>query len=214
MYRVFQKRPAIAVAAVTALLMVLPATASAGKGNLGPQRTVAGVDSLGEVRLPLDTEFDGTLVGGLSSVTYDKWRGVYYALSDDQADFAPVRYYTLDVDFSDGSLDEGRSDWWRDGAVREWARPVRDKHRRPRRSGSPLLRSAVDVVGGHRERRTNRPLHPPRRSDSSRRSTIPAASTSSWAFLPPPYSTSRLSAASAMPAIRSSDPFVTAAWAW
>ncbi len=95
------------ILAAMALVLAVPATASAGHGSDGPERTVVGVESLGEIRLPLDTEFDGTLVGGLSSITYDRWRDAYYALSDDQADFGPVRYYKVAIDLSDGSLDAG-----------------------------------------------------------------------------------------------------------
>ena len=52
------------------------------------------------------------MVGGLSSLTYDAARGVYYALSDDQgAGFtptsSPARFYTLSIDVSDGVLDPG-----------------------------------------------------------------------------------------------------------
>ena len=92
---------------VVAVLLLVPATAAAGNGNDGPVRSVVSVESVGEVRLALDTEFDGTLVGGLSSITYDRWRDTYYALSDDQADFGPVRYYEIDIDLSDGYLDYG-----------------------------------------------------------------------------------------------------------
>jgi len=51
--------------------------------------------------------FHGTQVGGLSSITYDAGRDVYYALSDDQGTINYVRYYTIDVDYSDGTLDAG-----------------------------------------------------------------------------------------------------------
>ncbi len=34
-------------------------------------------------------------------------RDVYYAISDDQGTIDPVRYYTLDIDVSDGQLDPG-----------------------------------------------------------------------------------------------------------
>ncbi len=96
------------IIAALALLLAVPATASAGgHSSIGPERTVVGVESLGEIRLPLDTEYAGTPVGGLSSITYDRWRDTYYALSDDQADFGPVRYYQLDIDIADGSLDAG-----------------------------------------------------------------------------------------------------------
>ena len=46
-------------------------------------------------------------VGGLSSITYDRSRGVYYALSDDQSQFNPARFYTLRVNVADGHLDTG-----------------------------------------------------------------------------------------------------------
>lgn len=39
--------------------------------------------------------FDGVDVGGLSGITYDAARRVYYAISDDRGDKAPARFYTL-----------------------------------------------------------------------------------------------------------------------
>ncbi|WP_353809608.1 esterase-like activity of phytase family protein [Agromyces sp. SYSU T00194] len=71
--------------------------------------TVVGVEILGEWILPSRTSFGGTEIGGLSSITYDDGRGVYYALSDDQGDREtgdPVRYYTLTIEPSDGSFNE------------------------------------------------------------------------------------------------------------
>jgi 3-phytase/alkaline phosphatase D len=65
---------------------------------------------LGEAIIPTGTFADGTEIGGLSSITYDARRGVYYALSDDQGNRAtgdPVRYYTVVIDLADGSLDNG-----------------------------------------------------------------------------------------------------------
>ena len=40
--------------------------------------------------------FEETLVGGLSALTYDAPRNVFYALSDDRGRFAPPRFYTLE----------------------------------------------------------------------------------------------------------------------
>jgi hypothetical protein len=71
------------------------------------QVTVASYDLLGTVNIPTGTQFDGTEIGGLSSITYDPNRGVYYAISDDQGTIDPVRYYTLAIDLSDGQLDPG-----------------------------------------------------------------------------------------------------------
>ncbi|MCU0565684.1 MAG: esterase-like activity of phytase family protein, partial [Oculatellaceae cyanobacterium Prado106] len=52
------------------------------------------VDFLGEYRLP-KTTFEGTPVGGLSGITYDRQRDRLYAISDDRSDRAPARFYTL-----------------------------------------------------------------------------------------------------------------------
>ncbi|MGW8319774.1 MAG: esterase-like activity of phytase family protein, partial [Candidatus Promineifilaceae bacterium] len=71
------------------------------------QVTVADVEFIGELEFPTGYQFAGTEVGGLSSITYDAHRGVYYSISDDQGQIDPVRFYTLAIDVSDGSLDPG-----------------------------------------------------------------------------------------------------------
>ena len=48
--------------------------------------------------MPTGTSFNGTTVGGLSSITYDASRNVYYVLSDDQSQINPARFYTVSVD--------------------------------------------------------------------------------------------------------------------
>jgi hypothetical protein len=90
-------------------LLVSPTAASSAGAVLEPQ-TVVDVEFLGEVVVPTGTEFGGTEVGGLSSITYDAGRGVYHTLSDDQGNRPtgdPVRYYTVDIDLGDGSFDDG-----------------------------------------------------------------------------------------------------------
>jgi hypothetical protein len=49
----------------------------------------------GEAIVATGTTFAGTNVGGLSSITYDARRDVYYAISDDQVG---ARFYTLAID--------------------------------------------------------------------------------------------------------------------
>jgi hypothetical protein len=71
------------------------------------QVTLASYELIGTTSIPTGTQFEGTEIGGLSSITYDPNRGVYYAISDDQGTIDPVRYYTLSVDVSDGQLDPG-----------------------------------------------------------------------------------------------------------
>src|SRR4051794_22896457 len=103
------RRTALVAGAVVALvssLVAVPAVASTPQGPSAP------LEYLGDTTIPAGMPFEGTVVGGLSSITYDASRGVYYALSDDQgAGFTPTstpsRFYTLHIDVSDGSLDTG-----------------------------------------------------------------------------------------------------------
>jgi hypothetical protein len=91
---------AIAVAAALITAGAPPAAASNG-------RKPPGLQFLGQAIVPTGTTFAGTTVGGLSSITYDAGRGVFYSLSDDPSQFNPARFYTLNVDLSDGHLDNG-----------------------------------------------------------------------------------------------------------
>jgi 3-phytase len=91
---------AIAVAVSIAAAGGVPANASDGAKPPSLQ-------FLGHAIVPTGTTFTGTTVGGLSSIAYDPARGVFYSLSDDQSQFAPARFYTLQVDLSNGRLDVG-----------------------------------------------------------------------------------------------------------
>jgi hypothetical protein len=62
---------------------------------------------LGEEILPTGLQFEGTEVGGLSSIAYDADRDSYYVISDDQSVIDPARFYTFDLDVADGTLDPG-----------------------------------------------------------------------------------------------------------
>jgi hypothetical protein len=79
-------------------LLTLPAVADASRLDL---------DFRGQAIVPTGTAFEGTTVGGLSSITYDAKRDVYYAISDDPSQFQPVRYYTVALDERDGRLRDG-----------------------------------------------------------------------------------------------------------
>jgi hypothetical protein len=97
---------ALIIALAAATLVVTP-TAASSAPPMNEAQTVVDVEFLGEVVVPTGTLFDGTEVGGLSSITYDKGRGVYYSLSDDQGNRPtgdPVRYYTVAIDVSDGTF--------------------------------------------------------------------------------------------------------------
>jgi hypothetical protein len=91
------------------VLLMAPAVATPAK-DAGGAQTVVDVEFLGEVVIPTGTSFDGTEIGGLSSITFDAGRRVYYTLSDDQGNRPtgdPVRYYTVAIDLADGTLDDG-----------------------------------------------------------------------------------------------------------
>ncbi len=97
----------VAAVATGALLVSPPSAASHSRGG---DKTVVGVEFLGEVVVPTGTSFDGTEIGGLSSITYDARRDEYHTLSDDQGNRStgdPVRYYTVEIDLDDGRLDDG-----------------------------------------------------------------------------------------------------------
>mgnify|MGYP001038765720 CR=1 FL=1 len=71
------------------------------------RNTVSSVEFLGEVTFPTDFSFENTEVGGLSGIVYDAENQVYYSIYDDRYQNNPARFYTLEIDLNDGSLDEG-----------------------------------------------------------------------------------------------------------
>jgi hypothetical protein len=92
---------ALAVAALCAVAGGAPATGAADG------LTVVDLEFRGTTSFAGGFMFDDTEVGGLSGITYDSRRGVYYALSDDRSQRHPARFYTLSIDLSDGFLDAG-----------------------------------------------------------------------------------------------------------
>lgn len=103
------------LAAAVALLATTAVSADGQTASKKP-KTVADITFLGEVTIPTGTMFEGTEIGGLSSISYDQARRLYYVISDDQGNRTdgngdptgdPVRHYTINVDLSDGTLDDG-----------------------------------------------------------------------------------------------------------
>jgi hypothetical protein len=100
------RRTVIAIATMVAIAVAGVLTASASDGAKPP-----GLQFLGQAIIPTGTPFAGTTVGGLSSITYDPGRRVFYSLSDDQSQLNPARYYTLRLDLADGRLENGDVDF-------------------------------------------------------------------------------------------------------
>ena len=90
---------AVLLGAVLVAACVSSMTGRASDGSKPPHLEFAG-----QAIVPTGATFQGTTVGGLSSITYDAERGVFYSLSDDQTQ---ARFYTLRIDLSDGHLDNG-----------------------------------------------------------------------------------------------------------
>ncbi|MBT8208436.1 MAG: esterase-like activity of phytase family protein, partial [Acidimicrobiia bacterium] len=83
-----------------ALLGAVPVAGTANEGVVGD------LELLGEVGIATGTLFDGVEVGGISAIAHVGGDS-YLALSDDRSEIAPARFYDLEIDVSDGSLDEG-----------------------------------------------------------------------------------------------------------
>ena len=70
------------------------------------RRVVNGVEFLGITEIDSGTEFEGTTLGGLSGIAIDPVTGTYLAISDDFSTERANRFYQLNIDLSDGSLDD------------------------------------------------------------------------------------------------------------
>jgi hypothetical protein len=63
-----------------------------------------GLAYLGQIEFPTTYVFDDTAVGGLSAISYDQGRQVYYVISDDRSKKNPARFYTVRITFGDNRL--------------------------------------------------------------------------------------------------------------
>lgn len=60
---------------------------------------------LGQQRLASGETFDGTVIGGLSGISYDPGSRLYYIISDDRSAKNPARFYTARITLSDNGVD-------------------------------------------------------------------------------------------------------------
>jgi hypothetical protein len=68
---------------------------------------ISQIEFIGEAILPHNSTLKNNAIGGLSGITYDPKKDVYYAISDDRGEKAPPRFYTLKIDLSKGKLQNG-----------------------------------------------------------------------------------------------------------
>jgi hypothetical protein len=111
MKKVWLHRLGSMLAILAAVLLLLPFVSASARspqaGSKNGRVTFAGYELIGTVNIPTGTQFEGTEVGGLSSITYDERLDIFYVISDDAGIIDPVRYYTIDIDLADGQLDPG-----------------------------------------------------------------------------------------------------------
>jgi hypothetical protein len=94
----------LSIALTFAAFASISATAALGERAAPPQGPPVQLQFLGQAIVPTGTTFAGTVVGGLSSITWDPQQNLYYAISDDPSQFQPARFYTLTLAVADGAL--------------------------------------------------------------------------------------------------------------
>ncbi|CDG84403.1 esterase-like activity of phytase family protein [Janthinobacterium agaricidamnosum] len=87
--------PALLAAGLLSACAVQPPASQASAA----QRSIAGLRLIGEQRIALKQEFQGTPVGGLSGIDYDPASGTWIIESDDRSEFSPARFYRARLDY-------------------------------------------------------------------------------------------------------------------
>jgi hypothetical protein len=69
-----------------------------------PAHHASGLNYLGQKRVWPGATFQGTVIGGLSAISYDPQHQLYYVISDDRSAKSPARFYTVRLDLSDNGI--------------------------------------------------------------------------------------------------------------
>lgn len=69
-----------------------------------PARATAGFEFLGQHQMASAAVLDGTVIGGLSGISYDPAADLYYIISDDRSAKGPARFYTARITVSDNAI--------------------------------------------------------------------------------------------------------------
>ncbi len=72
----------------------------------GPAHAATGLDYLGQRQVAPGATLDGTVIGGLSGISYDPAADLYYIVSDDRSAKNPARFYTARITLSDNGIGE------------------------------------------------------------------------------------------------------------
>ena len=86
--------------------ILIAATVAIFVGMSAQSFAVTKIDFIGRAIFPTGSPFQGTEIGGLSGITYDAQKQVYYAISDDRSSKAPARFYSLKINLASGKLEK------------------------------------------------------------------------------------------------------------
>ena len=75
-------------------------------GTADTATTVSGLRYLGQMRVWPGATLDGTVIGGLSGISYDPSSQLYYIISDDRSAKNPARFYTARISVSANGIDD------------------------------------------------------------------------------------------------------------
>jgi len=84
---------------LTAALAALAALSGCASIAPMPERSVSGLRFIGEQRIPLKAQFEGTTAGGFSGIDYDPASRTWVVESDDRSNINPARFYTMKLDY-------------------------------------------------------------------------------------------------------------------
>jgi hypothetical protein len=69
-----------------------------------PDEATSSAQYLGQTRVAPGATLDGTVIGGLSGISYDPQSQLYYVISDDRSEENPARFYTVRISLSDTGI--------------------------------------------------------------------------------------------------------------
>jgi hypothetical protein len=96
----------LAKATIFIVCFLMAATLAIWVNQSAQSFAVTKINFIGRAIFPTGSPFQGTEIGGLSSITYNAQKQVYYAISDDRSSKAPARFYTLKINLQSGKLEK------------------------------------------------------------------------------------------------------------
>ncbi|MEG3897236.1 MULTISPECIES: esterase-like activity of phytase family protein [unclassified Microcoleus] len=96
----------LAKATIFIVCFLMAATVAIWVNQSAKSFAVTKIDFIGRAIFPTGSPFMDTEIGGLSGITYDAEKQVYYAISDDRSSKAPARFYTVKINLQSGKLEK------------------------------------------------------------------------------------------------------------